>query len=159
VIDNPGLILLVLAAFAAVPVVLRRHKANTPDAVRVVGRTALNKTAVVAVVAVGDRRILVGAGDRGVQLLTELDQAGDVVPDPTTTTTASTSFPLDRTDVAELTTPRGFPTVAQDALTGLDLTGQVAPAGPRTGLVDRLRAMTVRTPVPGRPSYAQLLRR
>lgn len=162
-IDSPGLIVLVLAALAAVPLVLRRHRANTPDGIRVVGRTALNKSAVIAVVAVGDRRILVGAGERGVQLLTELDAATGTDLDTTTTTTTlpgpTAPGTLSRTDVAELTTTHEALPGAHDVLAGLDLDGRVDPAGPRTGLVDRLRAMTVRTPVPGRPSHVPLLRR
>lgn len=163
--DSPLALLVLLAALVAVPLVLRRFKANTPDAVRVVGRTALAKGAVVAVVAVGGRRLLVGATERGVQMLTELDADPDADPPDTTAfgpTTTPTSFSStyhppqrpSRTDAVR-PTPQEL---------GIDLTsvpgsiGDHLTAGPRIGLVDRLRAMTVRTPVQGRPLHVPFRR-
>lgn len=144
-IDHPLAGLLVLGLLIAAPLLLRRLRAATPEGVRIVGRTALHKNAVVAVVAVGERRLLVGAGERGVQLLTELD--GEAT-DPT----APHSSPvIDRTDVVDASTPLGDRTDA--ALEAL--LAPVGPndttTGPRIGLVDRLRVMTVRTPQTGRP--------
>jgi flagellar biogenesis protein FliO len=128
VILSSATALLVLAGLVAVPFLLRHHRASAPDGVRVVGRTALHKNAVVAVLAVGDRRLLVGAGERGVQLLAEL---GDV---------RTEDLPGPDTAAAELAFIEG------------------SLEGPGTGLIDRLRTMTVRTPETGR-SADVLLRR
>ncbi len=163
--DSPLALLVVLAALIAVPMVLRRFKANTPDAVRVVGRTALTKGAVVAVVAVGGRRLLVGANERGVQLLTELD--GDV--DASAADAAAFDLSATSTSLSSGYHPPQRPT-RMDAVRpspqelGIDLTsipgatGEHLTAGPRIGLVDRLRAMTVRTPVQGRPFHVPFRR-
>jgi flagellar biogenesis protein FliO len=172
--QSPLLLLVLLGALVALPLVLRRFKAAAPDAVRVVGRTALHKSAVVAVVAVGDRRLLVGAGERGVALLAELDPAPGSSPDDlagtpldvagmsATTTTASEDLvpamlPPRRMDAlggASTSDTRGVP----DVLAGLELVPDTSPVGPGIGLVDRLRAMTVRTPVQGRPLRVPLRR-
>lgn len=139
-IDSPLALLLLVAAIVAVPLLLRRYRSVTPDGVRVVARTALSKGVVVAVLAVGDRRLLVGAGERGVQLLAELE------PDPSGAAGLSghvtTTTDLDGTDAVD-NTP-GWPDRAT-ALAALTGTSQPRPTGPRIGLVDRLRAMTVRT--------------
>lgn len=63
----------------------RRGGGNNNTGVRVLTRTGLAKGAVVAVVAVGERRLLVGASEHGVSLLTELA--------PDTGTTDATSPP------------------------------------------------------------------
>lgn len=154
-IDSPGLALLLLAALVAVPVLLRRFRATSPDGVRVVGRTALSKGAVVAVVAVGDRRLLVGAGERGVQLIAELDAEPDtVVADSRpNVATIDSILPADRTDAAALATSSTLSDGALGALAGIDVEPSVITTGPGNGLVDRLRAMTVRTPVQGRPFH------
>lgn len=172
--QSPLLLLVLLGALIALPLVLRRLKAAAPDAVRVVGRTALHKSAVVAVVAVGDRRLLVGAGERGVQLLAELDTppgsssddgAGtslDVAGLSAATTTATEDLgtamrPVRRMDASGGTSTTGTRDVS-DVLAGLELVPATSPVGPRIGLVDRLRAMTVRTPVQGRPLRVPLRR-
>jgi flagellar biogenesis protein FliO len=162
------LLLLVLGGMAAAPALLRKRRATAPDAVRVVGRTALHKNAVVAVVAVGDRRLLVGAGERGVHLLARLDDAEPDAVGGTTDRdqhdllfTSTTTDSADRMDAAGSTFP-SMPDItngdAQDALAGLDLGTGTTIAGPGTGLVDRLREMTVRTPVSVRPLRVPLRR-
>ncbi len=166
-IDSPLVLLLVLAAIAAVPMVLRRHRSSQPDGVRVVSRTALSKNTVVAVLAVGDRRLLLGAADQGVQLLADItDTPGTGDDDVTVTTTATdadtSASALGRRDATRATA--GSSEFDEDAFAAL-LAGSGTPAaalptaGPRTGLVDRLRAMTVRTPSQGRPFHVPLLRR
>ncbi|MFP4149526.1 MAG: flagellar biosynthetic protein FliO [Nitriliruptoraceae bacterium] len=163
-IDSPLLLLLVLAAIAAVPMVLRRHRASQPDGVRVLSRTALSKSTVVAVLAVGDRRLLIGAADQGVQLLADIsDVTGTAGQDASITTTATdadtSASELGRRDAVRATAGTGH--LDEDALAAL-LDGSTASvsttAGPRIGLVDRLRAMTVRTPVQGRPFHVPLRR-
>jgi flagellar biogenesis protein FliO len=161
------LLLLVLGGMTVAPTLLRKRRATAPDAVRVVGRTALHKNAVVAVVAVGDRRLLVGAGERGVHLLAQLDDTEPDVGGATerdqcdVTFTSTTTDSVDRMDAAGTTFP-SMPEMAngdaQDALAGLDLGTGTTIAGPGTGLVDRLREMTVRTPVSGRPLRVPLRR-
>lgn len=156
-IEPSALVLLVvLAGLAAVPVLLRRHRATAPDAVRVLARTALHKHAVVAVLAVGERRLLVGASERGVQLLADLDIAAATTT--TTTPTGCTKDPLGRTDAVGTPFPTTSIEAAPDALAGLEALSGASIAGPGTGLVDRLREMTVRTPLPGRPIRVPLRR-
>jgi flagellar biogenesis protein FliO len=170
-IESPLLGLLLLGALVATPMLLRRARAATPDGVRVVGRTALHKGAVVAVVAVGERRLLLGAGERGVQLLTELEapeapqSATPTTTDTPTSDTATFSDTAGRTDADRHVTSTDLDSAAAlDALLGppgssATADGSSATAGPGTGLVDRLRAMTVRTaPTPTRPGASTALR-
>lgn len=148
-IDNPVLLLLLLAAIVAVPLVLRRQRASAPHGIRVLGRTALHKNAIVAVIVVGGRRLLVGAGDRGVQLLADLDDAAAPLGHDISTTTM-TMTAIGRTDA-----PDPASTEPDDAALAAFAPGpvDVPTAGPGIGLIDRLRAMTVRTPERGRPSH------
>jgi flagellar biogenesis protein FliO len=161
--DSPLLGLLLLGALLATPMLLRRFRAQAPDGLRVVGRTALHKGAVVAVVAVGERRLLLGAGERGVQVLAELDHVVDL-PAATGLSVAAASrdriHPDGRTDAADVTSwADQDPLVALrtqlDRASPSDVT-----AGPGIGLLDRLRAMTVRVSappsgvVPRRPPHA-----
>jgi flagellar biogenesis protein FliO len=160
VIDSPLFGLLLLGALVATPLVLRRLKASAPDGLRVLGRTALHKGAVVAVVAVGERRLVLGAGEKGVQLLTELSvDAPAAADEPPVTTDLTTEFTLGRTDAADPTPHRSVGS-AEDALEALlGAPGSAGDtAGPGIGLVDRLRAMTVRTTPTGRPIRVPLRR-
>lgn len=156
-IDSPLFLLALLAALVAVPLVLRRARAGTEGAVRVLGRTAVHKGAVLAVVAVGPRRLLVGTGERGVHLLAELDPAeegaaphGAITTTVTTTASAPVPDPVPRTPDPARTDASGVPPSDLAALLGAP-GSSVLHEGPRIGLVDRLRAMTVRVPVRGRP--------
>jgi flagellar biogenesis protein FliO len=163
VTDSPLLGLLVLAALVAVPLVLRRVKSAQPGSVRVLGRTALHRNAVVAVVEVGDRRLLLGAGEKGIELLAELDgdparphDLGEDQDGPT----ESLPGPTDAGLWAHRTTTTDTDG-ALDALLG-PVGSSATEAGPGIGLVDRLRAMTVRVPQPqggaGRPIRVPLRR-
>jgi flagellar biogenesis protein FliO len=119
--DVPILGVLALLAVCTAPLWVKRLRAVAPEsAVSVLGRTALSRSAVVAVVRVGDRRLLVGAGEHGVNVLTELPELA----------------PEGRTDAVTLPET-------------LDVPSRVSSTeGPRIGLLDRLRVMTVRsTPV------------
>jgi flagellar biogenesis protein FliO len=159
VIDSPLFGLLLLGALVATPLVLRRLKASAPDGLRVLGRTALHKGAVVAVVAVGERRLVLGAGEKGVQLLTELSVDAPAATDATPLTTDLTEVTFGRTDAVDPTPhrPVGSTEDALEALLGAPGSAG-ATAGPRIGLVDRLRAMTVRTTPTGRPIRVPLRR-
>lgn len=114
---------------------------------RVTARASLSRTASVAVVEIDGRRYLVGGSDANVSLLTELprDEAADASApqaDPTG------GVPAD---------PSAAPAAIQE-LEGFEL----ELAGPRNGLLDRLRARTARTALerPPRASHPlALLRR
>ena len=170
-IDSLVLLFILVAAIACVPFVLRHQRAGTASGMRVTARTALAKGVVVAVVAVDDRRLVVGGSERGVHLLAELEGPGasgheDGRPPPSattpsdTTTTSITGF-----GGTDATGPRPSEPARQPSIEGGDdLTAVLATAearaggelsGPGIGLVDRLRAMTVRTPAAGRPIRAQ----
>lgn len=153
------LLLIVLGALVAVPLVLRRLRASAPDAVRVVGRTAIHKGAVVAVIAVGDRRLLVGSGEKGVTLLADLDpfetgatSTDNVEMETSTTSTLLTDQLLHPTSSTRTDAGRGEAVQITEGVADLPVISATHdPEGPRIGLVDRLRAMTVRTPLRGRP--------
>jgi flagellar biogenesis protein FliO len=145
----PVLGLLLLAAVLTAPWWIKRVRpgaAETP--VRVVGRTAISRNAVVAVVHVGDRRLLVGAAEHGVSILTDLGtEPGadlDAVAEP-----AVAPLHGRRTDAAPPTTELDDLALLRDVPTL---------SGPRIGPMDRLRAMTVRTAPVGRPIRAALRR-
>ncbi len=150
-IDSPAALLLLLAAFVAVPVALRRMRRATPDTVRVLARTALSRNTNVALIAVGGRRLLIGVGERGVQLLTELDPA-DVPGASMETTLGNDPHALSGLDGMDAAATSRTPHTSELLA---DLGGGqpgTLTAGPRIGLVDRLRSMTVRsTPDSGRP--------
>lgn len=101
-----------------------RRQAGPTSGMRIVSRTGITRGAVVAVVEIGARRFLVGAGEQGVSLLTELDPH-DVELSLVPTHGSAAPSPV----AMESATPRT--------------------PGPRMGLVDRLRAMTVRTHLEG----------
>lgn len=163
----PVLGLLLLAVVLTAPWWIKRVRPGAVETpVRVVGRTAISRNAVVAVVHVGDRRLLVGAAEHGVSILTDLgtdpgsepavapgaaDGAAfaslpdlDAVADP-----AAAPLPGRRTDAT-------LPTTELDDLALLRDVPTLS--GPRIGPMDRLRAMTVRTAPVGRPIRAALRR-
>ncbi len=151
-IDAPIAALGLLAAIVGAPIVLRRYRAAAPQGVRVVARTALSKNAVIAVIAVGERRLLVGGSDRGVNVLADLEDPEPRInaADPT-----ANEFPVPST--------RGQLRVGTDAGSkttddGLAELLAVSPVEfqPRIGPLDRLRSLTVRsTPHLGRAIHAR----
>ncbi|MFA9446430.1 flagellar biosynthetic protein FliO [Egicoccus sp. AB-alg6-2] len=163
-IDSPLIGLLVLALVAAAPLLLRRVKAGQPGGVRVLGRTALHRNAVVAVVEVGNRRLLVGAGEKGIEVLTELEpDVADAATGPVAEDPAAPGIVLSaHTDAAP--TDLCSTAATEEALTALlgPAGSTVEHAGPGIGLVDRLRHLTVRVSQPqrgaGRPLRATLRR-
>lgn len=131
----PSLIVIVGA------LLLLRHWAqrggrNTADAgVRVLTRAGVTKGAIVAVVAVGQRRLLVGASEHGVTLLTELPADGESCRSVATTDPVPTAGDgADDTDIP--VTLDAFPWT---------------PDRPRMAPIDRLRHLTVRQAVPSHP--------
>jgi len=90
--DGPLLFLRVLLALVCVVALIwwigkragaagGRRRPEGP-AVSVVGRQSLGRHAGVAVVAVGERRLLVGVSEHGVSMLTELDAVPEPEPEP-----------------------------------------------------------------------------
>lgn len=117
---------LVVGAPLAVLWWARRHRQGPARRLQVLERAGLGRHVAVAVVGVGRRRFLVGAGEHGVSLLGELD------PEPE---------PDDRLPVpAAASPPQAYP-AGQDA---------PADARPGTGLIRRLQRMTLRTAGPPR---------
>ncbi|MDJ0496678.1 MAG: flagellar biosynthetic protein FliO [Acidimicrobiia bacterium] len=121
----------VLPGFAvviAVPLILwwyvRRTRGTKPNRLRISDKAALGKNTWVAVVEIDDKRLLVGAGESGVGLISELK----ALPEPVE---ESVEEP------------------ATDAVPATDTAGAL-PNGitepPRIGLVRRLQLMTVRGP-------------
>lgn len=147
---------LVLGAGLVVAVVLalrwasgRGMAARGGPMLRVVARTGLTKSAIVAVLDVDGHQYLVGVADQNVRLLADLGAPTEVDSDTATDPFADFAVP---DDLAGLLT-------SEDAVDGapssdlLDLqtiatthgTGRPTTEGPRIGLLDRLREMTVRT--------------
>lgn len=139
-LDTLGRMLPALGLVVGGLVLLRWWTARGTEArrgLRIVSRASLTKGTVVAVVEVDDRRFLVGGADQQLTLLAELDgpavDTADWVPDDVggllaqLDPSATLATPADQTGPGRTgTTPR-----------------------PGSGLVDVLRAMTVRTQVPG----------
>lgn len=128
----------------------QKGRGGSAEPLRVLSRAGIGKGSVVAVVEVGHRRLLVGAADQGIRLLVELDDA------------PSTTVPqIEQADVtpASAVVP---PTDRRRLLEQLRSTTSAAPVAPapvtpttdrpRMAPIDRLRHMTVRTPVGSHPS-------
>jgi len=117
---------------------------RTRGAIRVVARAGIARSSTVAVVEVGEKRYLVGAGEHSVNLIAELDDAVDVgpsmlpgaSPDPETTERQLTHTAVGGEHLSQRTamTAEGS---AFESNTRV---------GPRIGLVAHLRQMTTRVP-------------
>lgn len=137
---------LLLGGLLLVRHLARRGGSGRPrGGVRVVARTGLTRGAVVAVVAAGRRRFLVGAGDSGVALLAELD-AGDLESPPDVAGADAAAGVDGRDSGLPHALGVGLP---PQAMIAARATERRAHHRPWTGLVDRLRAMTVRTHLQG----------
>ena len=120
---------------------------------RVVGRSGLTRSSLVAVVDVDGQRFLVGAADEGVRLLADLGAAPDRPLGTDGTDEQGTARPghlHDETwEVPDDLTGLLGPSGDLAALAASDQTthgsGRATTDGPRIGLLDRLREMTVRT--------------
>lgn len=106
---------------------LRRSKVGPASTLKVVGRTALTRSSVIAVIEAGDRRFLIGASDQGISLLSEIDT----------------------------TAPDVEPNISTDDMEPVVESLAVNPLGPRMSPLETLRAMTVRTPTHSRPAHAR----
>ena len=112
------------AVVITVPLVLwwfvRKSRGSTTNRLRISDKAPMGKNTWVAVVEVDDKRFLVGAGENGVGLISELEALPEVVAEPATEAAAETA-------------------TAGNGPNGI--TEQ-----PRIGLVRRLQLMTVRGP-------------
>ena len=119
----------------------RRRPAG--PAVEVVGRQALGRHAGVVVVAVGERRLLLGYGEQNVTMLTELDAVADeeTAEDGADAPAAPAPLTLGALAAAVLPTPRrARGAVAVPQATAADATTPVADAAP--AFEDALAAAT-----------------
>ena len=122
----PALALIIGALLLVKRWAARGGRLGPVEGVKVLSRTGLTRGAVVAVVEVAGKRYLLGAGEHGVRLLTEIDSDFDLGADlgvPTVVAPAPTA-------------PRA---AAMDSLL------RSSTQRPWMGLVNRLQAMTVRT--------------
>jgi flagellar biosynthetic protein FliO len=125
----PSLALIVGALLLVRRWAQRGGRALGDSGVRVLGRTAVTRNAVVAVVEIAGRRFLVGAGDQSVTLLSELDPAA----------------------------PVGGPTIPLSAGTDVAPARPAMPSDrPWMGLIHRLQLMTVRTALPKADPHARM---
>ena len=123
-----------LVIFVGGPVLiwwLKRRRPTVGGGLRVSARTALTRNSVIAVVELDDRRLLIGATDHGISLLSELE--------------ASASNPVELQ-----TSPSHTITAGQDARNTEDPVPS-EPAGPRTSPLEQLRVMTTRRVTRPRP--------
>ncbi len=86
----PGFLIVI-----AIPVVLwwyvRKNRATGPNRLRISDKAPLGKNTWVAVVEVDDKRLLVGAGESGVGLISELEALPEVAEEPATDAGSDTS--------------------------------------------------------------------
>ncbi|MCP3996099.1 MAG: flagellar biosynthetic protein FliO [bacterium] len=113
-----------LGVVITIPLVLwwyvRKSRGSTTNRLRISDKAPMGKNTWVAVVEVDDKRFLVGAGETGVGLISELEALPETVAEPAEEAAATTA-------------------IAGNGQNGI--TEQ-----PRIGLVRRLQLMTVRGP-------------
>lgn len=122
-----------LAIFVGGPLLiwwLKRRRPSVGGGLRVSARTALTRNSVIAVVELDDRRLLVGATDHGVTLLSELAD----LPGPETQ--------------SELALAQA---AGHDVRLKEDQPVPTEPNGPRTSPLEQLRVMTTRRVTRPRP--------
>lgn len=123
----------------------RRRPAG--PAVEVVGRQALGRHAGVVVVAVGDRRLLLGYGEQNVTMLTELDAVAEEEPgEDGAEAPAAAPLTLGALAAAVLPTPRRARSAVAEA----------PPAGAAPGFEDALAAATAASSAASAASAAAL---
>lgn len=126
----------------------QKGRAGSSTPMRVLSRTSVTRGSVLAVVEVGERRLLVGAAEQGVNLLAELDPAPDLAAD-------TPVRPIAAAPAAPATDRQGL--LEQLRHTTLTSTRPLSDERPRMAPLDRLRHLTVRTPAashPRRPTRA-----
>jgi len=117
---------------------------RTRGAIRVVARAGIARSSTVAVVEVGDKRFLVGAGEHSVNLIAELDDTVEIgssmlsgVPgEPETSSLVPSNTDVDGSHLTQQT-----PMSAEGPAFGSETR-----VGPRIALVAHLRRMSTRVP-------------
>lgn len=117
-----------------------RTRGSADVGVHVVARTGIAKNNVVAIVAVGDRRLLVGASEQGISLLAELDRETRDGP----THEPAAHEPLGAARSGDLSPPPEHLHLTPSELSWTT-------DRPRMASIDRLRRLTVRQAVPSSP--------
>ena len=156
--------LLICGAWFGVRHHSRRRRGDARRQLEMLARLGLAKGVSVAVVRIADRGLVLGVSDKGVSLVAEL--SGEALDE----VVAAAGRRIDVPSPDELMAPRAVqelePASESDAELELELAQQPrhllgarstthAEMGPRTGLVQRLQKMTLRTDVPattGRPA-------
>ncbi|WP_431837547.1 flagellar biosynthetic protein FliO [Cellulomonas sp. Y8] len=124
----------------------RRRPAG--PAVEVVGRQALGRHAGVVVVAVGDRRLLLGYGEQNVTMLTELDAVAEEEAADEEAAAPAAPLTLGALAAAVLPTPRRTRAAAPPAPAAVPAVAATAPAASAQAFEDAL-AEAAAAPVPG----------
>lgn len=113
---------------------LKRGRPSTGAGLRVTARTALTRNSVIAVIETDGKRLLIGATDHGVSLLSDLGS------EPTVGQSAQLQLPL--------TEALGS---GQESLLKEEQPVHKEPSGPRTSPLEQLRVMTTRRVTRPRP--------
>ena len=133
--DSLGQMIPALVIFVGGPLLiwwLKRGRPSIGGNLKVSARTALTRNSVIAVIELDDKRLLVGATDHGVTLLSELDG----------TPTRPRQTELALTDASD---------ARHDAELKDEHTVLTEPNGPRTSPLEQLRVMTTRRVTRPRP--------
>ena len=133
--DSLGQMIPALVIFVGGPLLiwwLKRGRTSVGGGLKVSARTALTRNSVIAVIEVDERRLLIGATDHGVSLLSEL---GTAQPP-----SGQRELPFSHTIES-----------GQEARDTEDHTVLAEPTGPRTGPLEQLRVMTTRRVTRPRP--------
>lgn len=132
--DTLGQMIPALVIFVGGPLLIwwvKRRRPTVGGGLRVSARTALTRNSVIAVVEVDDRRLLIGATDHGVTLLSEIEAGAPYPTEP------------------QLLLSHAIET-GQDARNTEDPVPS-GPDGPRTSPLEQLRVMTTRRVTRPRP--------
>lgn len=109
---------------------MRRGRRGVTHRLRITDKAALGRNTWVAVVEIDDKRFLLGAGESGVGLISELEALPQEVVAPMTE-------PLDLDALASIDPERA------EEMAALDMNGSIEQ--PRMGFVRRLQLMTLRS--------------
>lgn len=165
-----GSLFLIVGALGLIAYLGKRSHRTARSLMRVHTRMSIAKGVSVAIVEVGERFLLVGIGEKGVNLLAELDPSELPVPEETKEERTTPRFlealmssALQRLSGNSSWRPLGksLQPAASSSVGGLDAASlqqfmsQSLNDGPRTGFVTRLRQRTLRTRLRGPSDAAQ----
>jgi flagellar protein FliO/FliZ len=132
-----GALLLVMGGLFVAVRLAGRYRSGSKSSLRVIARVPLTKGSSLVMVTVGKRILLLGTGEHGVSMLSEVsaEDVEDAAPQETAAGTAGESPP------PSIPAPWG-------AMRSSSAPGG-ASGGPGTGLIRRLQLMTLRSQRPG----------